>query len=417
MPPAVIAAGVGAVGAIGGAVIGSSAQKKAASQAAQTQQQATDAQLQLGQQSLAVQQQLAQQSLGQQRDIYNSNYGILSPYASRGNVAGDAINALLGLPAAPVMKSPLAGSSAPASGTPAPTTGGTLPLPSSPPPATGGTGGNPVYTPGTPPSGQTAMPMAAAQGFYPAGVNVVGYTDTGIPLAATQTIANPATGAMAPSTRDPLAALNARRAARGQPPVGHTASGTPATPSTPSAPSGTTTPPATGGAHPATGGTTAPATTGQTAQQAMQNFANSAGMQFQLQQGTNALNNLYAAHGMLQSGAAMKGINNYAQQTALNNYFMPYMSLLGGQQAVGAGAASSVAGVGNNFANSVTGINQGLANATTGINAGMGSAINSGAQNIGNLQLANGQNQANMWGTIGGALGGLASSFVPKPTY
>jgi hypothetical protein len=32
----------------------------------------------------------------------------------------------------------------------------------------------------------------------------------------------------------------------------------------------------------------------------------------------------------------------------------------------------------------------------------MGNAINSGAQNIGNLQLANGQNQSNMYGSIGG---------------
>jgi hypothetical protein len=129
-------------------------------------------------------------------------------------------------------------------------------------------------------------------------------------------------------------------------------------------------------------------------------------MQFQLQQGTNALNNLYAGRGMLQSGAAMKGIQNYGQQTALNNYFMPYMGLLGGQQAVGAGAASSVAGVGANFGNTAA-----------NINSQMGNAINSGAQNIGNLQLANGQNQSNMWGSIGGALGGLASSFVPTPKY
>jgi hypothetical protein len=75
------------------------------------------------------------------------------------------------------------------------------------------------------------------------------------------------------------------------------------------------------------------------------------------QQGTNALNNMYAGTGMLQSGAAMKGIQNYGQQTALNNYFMPYMGLLGGQQAVGAGAASSVAGVGANFGNTAANIN------------------------------------------------------------
>jgi hypothetical protein len=47
----------------------------------------------------------------------------------------------------------------------------------------------------------------------------------------------------------------------------------------------------------------------------------------------------------------------------------------------------------------------------------MGQAINSGAQNIGNLQLANGQNQANMYGQIGSALGQFGSSFMPTPHY
>jgi hypothetical protein len=236
MPPAVIAAGVVAAGTIGGAVLGSKSQSKATAQAAQTQDNATAAQLQLG-----------QESLGLNKDIYNSNYDILSPYVSRGNVAGGAINSLLGLPAAPAMHSPLATT------TPTPTPGTTAPPP-------------------VPQVGGTPYPVNAAS------------------------VADPA------ATMNPLSAINARRADRGQPPVGH-ARTTP----TPS---------------PAGAATSAHSTP---ASQAMQNFANSAGMQFQLQQGTNALNNLYAAHGMLQSGAAMKGINDYAQQTALNNYFMPYM--------------------------------------------------------------------------------------------
>jgi hypothetical protein len=78
-------------------VLGSKSQSKATAQAAQTQDNATAAQLQLG-----------QESLGLNKDIYNSNYDILSPYVSRGNVAGGAINSLLGLPAAPAMHSPLA---------------------------------------------------------------------------------------------------------------------------------------------------------------------------------------------------------------------------------------------------------------------------------------------------------------------
>jgi hypothetical protein len=171
-------------------------------------------------------------------------------------------------------------------------------------------------------------------------------------------------------------------------------------------------------------GTGSGQTTGQAAPAASTNalsplnqFANSAGMQFQLQQGENAIQQAAAAHGYLDSGAAAKALQTYGQQTALNNYFMPYMQLLGGQQAVGAQAGSSVAGVGSSFGNTAANINSNLGSQSAAINAGMGSAINSGAQNIGNLQLANGQNQANMFGQIGGALGQFAGAAFPGVHY
>lgn len=97
MPPAIIAGGIAAAGTIGGALIGSHQQSQAVQQANNSQQAATQAQLQLG-----------QQALGLNQSIYNSNYDLLSPFVSRGNVAGDAINALLGLPSAPHLSSPLA---------------------------------------------------------------------------------------------------------------------------------------------------------------------------------------------------------------------------------------------------------------------------------------------------------------------
>lgn len=354
MSPAVIAAGVVAAGTIGGAVLGNSAQKKASTQAAQTQNNATDAQLQLG-----------RESLGLNRDIYNSNYDILSPYASRGNVAGDQINALLGLPSAPVMHSPLATTPS-AAGAPAPAA-----------PAQSGYSG-----PGLGQIGSQGQ-MDAYMGYYQAHPEQdPGFTNI------SQFHGDPYKNEDSASAV--LAAHNAYLASH------------PATPAAPApAPAPGAPPAAAPPGTPAPGASPAPTPTS-----ALNDFANSAGMQFQLQQGTNALNNLYAAHGVLQSGAAMKGINDYAQHTALNNYFMPYMGLLGGQQAVGAGAASSVAGVGANFGNTAANINN-----------SMGNAINNGAQNIGNLQLANGQNQSNMYGAIGGALGGMASSFFPTPKY
>lgn len=136
---------------------------------------------------------------------------------------------------------------------------------------------------------------------------------------------------------------------------------------------------------------------------ALNNFANSAGMQFQMQQGANALNNLYAARGQVQSGAAAKALQSYGQNTALQNYFMPYMGLLGGQQAVGAQSGSAIAGVGSNFGNTVADLNGNMAN-----------AISQGANNIGaanaNRAIIGGLANSNMYSTIGNSLGSLAGS-------
>jgi hypothetical protein len=228
--------------------------------------------------------QLGRESMGLNKDIYNSNYSLLSPFVSRGNVAGESINALLGILA------------------------------------------------------------------------------------------------RSPATSDQYPLYQSYLGSHPQPQAG-----TPQT--TPEA--GTTTPAST-------------PVTGVSATDAMHNFANSAGMQFQLQQGENAINNGYAAKGQLQSGAAMKALQSFGQNTALNNYFMPYMGLLGGQQATGAGAASSIAGVGANFGNTAA-----------NINAGMGQNIQSGANSASNAALLRGQATSNMWSGVGSALGGLASSFAP----
>jgi hypothetical protein len=168
---------------------------------------------------------------------------------------------------------------------------------------------------------------------------------------------------------------------------------------------GTPTPgtPQTGTPGAGTPGATTPPVTPLTATQAMNNFANSAGMQFQLQQGENAINNGYAAHEQLQSGAALKALQSYGQNTALNNYFMPYMSLLGGQQSTGAQAASATAGVGSNFSNTAA-----------GINGQMAGYIGNGADAAANAAIARGYAGAQFGSTIGNALGQFGSSFF-KP--
>lgn len=326
MPPAVVAAGVIGAASIGGALISSGAQSSAANQANQAQQSATNAQLQLGQQSLALNQ-----------DIYNSNYNTLSPWVSRGNVAGDAYSALLGLPAAPAMTSPLQA---------APTASGGASVGASAPPPVAS---NASPTPATSWSSMTRVPS-------PTGTAAM--TPIGLAInALTPPATRPAVGAPAP---------------------GATPTPTPA-PTT----------------RPATTPTATPAS-------AMQNFANSAGMQFQLKQGANAINNLYAAHGQLQSGAAAKAIQSYGQNTALQNYFMPYMSMVNGVSQQGLGSGSAIAGVGSSFGNTAA-----------GINGQMGNAYQNGADSAANAAIARGYGQAQLWNTVGNQVGNIASSYVP----
>ena len=109
MPPAVIAAGIGAAGAIGGAVLSGNAQKKASQQATnattQANNQAVQAQLQLGNQSLDLQRQMYNNNLGLSTDIYNQNFSVLSPYAAGGLPAMNQLNAMLGLPQAQPLQS------------------------------------------------------------------------------------------------------------------------------------------------------------------------------------------------------------------------------------------------------------------------------------------------------------------------
>ncbi len=108
---------------------------------------------------------------------------------------------------------------------------------------------------------------------------------------------------------------------------------------------------------------------------AFQNYLDSTGYQFQMDQGTKAANQGYAAQGSFQSGAAMKALQTYGQNTG-KSFFKDYLGLLANQQAVGMSGASAVAGVGQNYVNSVS------ANANAG-----------------------------MWGNIAGAVGGAANAF------
>jgi len=289
MPPIVIAAGIGAAATIGGAVMSAKAQKSAAKSAAATAASTAD------------------KNNALQLDIYGQNKALLSPYSERGNQAGTAINALLGL-------------GSPAQPTSAPQQGYGVP------------------------QNALAAPYGASEGRF--GNEVMTDTYNGPGMSNMQYGAQQPVNAQPPITAQP------------------------------------------GGASPY--------------EAAFGNFLNSTGFRFQMDEGNRAVNTGYAARGTLQSGAAQKALQDRGQQTALGNYFLPYMGLLQGQQGVGMGAASAVAGVGQNYANSVT------ANNNLAGDAAANAALIRGA--------ATGQ----MWGGIGNALGTAAgtvfgTSYKKKP--
>lgn len=77
-------------------------------------------------------------------------------------------------------------------------------------------------------------------------------------------------------------------------------------------------------------------------QQGFQNFLNSTGEQFTLDQGSKAITGNAAARGLLNSGSTLKALQGFGQQTG-QQYFQNYLSnlnALSGQGIQGAGVIS-----------------------------------------------------------------------------
>lgn len=272
MPPVVAVAGIAAAATVGGAVLSSNAQKKAANQASDTAA------------SVAAQ----NNALAREQSIKNEGY--LGGYVSRGNDAGNAINSLLGLGGQ--------NSGGPASVLPQAQQGYQRPLLDFGDNAQygGGLGGYPSFNPN--------QPQGTVQ--------------------------------------------------------------------------------------------STPATT-ESAQQdynkAFENYQNSTGYQFRVNEGNNSINTGYAAAGALRSGAAQKSLANYGQNIA-SGEFGNYLGYLSNQQGVGLSGASALAGVGQNYVNNVTANN------------------NSAGTVAANAALAKGQANANLYGGIADGIGNfLGSSF------
>lgn len=285
---------IGGVASLGGAILSSRSQSRAASRAAEASQANTDA------------------TVGLQRDVYNQNRQDLSPFVTRGNAAGNALNDMLGL----------GGTTAPAQ-------------------AQSTFQGYP---------GGAGIPYGLGDGYIGPGsfINSAGIRDG---AGYIESFPDFAQGGR------PMFPLNDNPAANtyGTPPIN---------------PSVTTGGPA----------------TGQSAQDAaFENFRNSTGYQFRINEGMDALNSGFAGSGTLQSGAALQALDDY-RQNAASSEFANYANLLSQQQGAGLQAAGAQAGVGVNYANSV----------------GQTNALN--AANQANAALVRGQNNpfANALGTIGG---------------
>jgi hypothetical protein len=129
-------------------------------------------------------------------------------------------------------------------------------------------------------------------------------------------------------------------------------------------------------------------------QSAFDNYRNSTGYNFRMNEGMDALNSKFAARGVLNSGAAAKSALSFAQGLASDEYGR-YVGALSGQQQIGYGAGGALAGVGTNFANT-----------SSNINANTADAIGNGALAKANIS----NNLTNsIAGIAGNVIGGLSS--------
>jgi len=340
--PIGISAGAATIGAAvlgaGATIYGSSQASHAQTEAAQT---ASNDQLAAAQQNDAL-----------AASIYNANAARLDPYSALGLPAGGEYNALLGI-ASPAAASP---STAPA---PLPTVGPT----------------------GQPTTGSTYTGPSLDQ--------IMAMQHDGIPgnyQAAMAAYQAAHSGAAAVPTVPPISMPNNAAA-------GLVAAGTGGEPGiVPHLPTGTPGGTAAPGTTPT--GTPAPGTPGTSPNNAMagfQTFYNSPTYQFPLSQGLKAVNTKYAAMGALESGAAMKAINDYAANNAAGA-LSTYMDQLYRQEALGEGASAALAGVGQNMVGQVSANNSSAASAA------------------GDAALVAGQGSANTWNAFGSGMGQLAGT-------
>lgn len=90
-----------------------------------------------------------------------------------------------------------------------------------------------------------------------------------------------------------------------------------------------------------------------------QNYLNSSGYKFQLNEGQNAIASSNAAAGLLNSGSAAKRLASYGQGLA-SNYLQQYMSQLGNLSQLGLGAGGLIGQAGQTSSSKSSGFNFGF---------------------------------------------------------
>lgn len=115
-------------------------------------------------------------------------------------------------------------------------------------------------------------------------------------------------------------------------------------------------------------------------------FYASPSYQFRLNEGIKAIERSAAARGNLRGGATMKALNNYAQDTA-SNEFDTYANRLAALAGVGQTATGSTAAAGSNYANAASNAYTNAGNARASAYENTGNAINGGINNLASAYL------------------------------
>lgn len=100
----------------------------------------------------------------------------------------------------------------------------------------------------------------------------------------------------------------------------------------------------------------------QESQRAFEQYKDFTGYDWARRQGEDALTSAFGAGGSLQSGAALKALQDRGQNQLLGKAG-EWLNLLSGQQAVGLSGANALAGVGTNYVGNVTANNNAQGNA------------------------------------------------------